>query len=195
MRADYVSCVLCCWCQRAHLLCFPTLVSAFTHHTLQMSACSPFLWMLCCQCFMTYSLILTHQGHQYLIEVEATFSHGLRMDMVCLHNTHSVQMHISVLFLQSYLHMKLCWSQSCAVIRQHKLHVFGFLKGAKAVRSIFVCFVEVKLSKNFSRSDLVFLKRWNERGLCFASHNSVLTISVWSNAAFASKLPVVTSCI
>lgn len=105
------SCVLCCWCQRAYLSCFPTLVLAFMHHTSQMSACSPFLWMLCCQCFMTYSLILTHRGHQYLIEVEATFSHGLRMDMVCMHNTHSVQMHISALFLQSYLHMKLCWSR------------------------------------------------------------------------------------
>lgn len=48
-------------------------VVTFTYHTLQMSACSPFLWALCCQCFMTYSLFLAHWEHTYLMGVEACF--------------------------------------------------------------------------------------------------------------------------
>lgn len=59
--------------------------------------------------------------------------------------------------LQSYLHKKLCWSQ----IWSHQTAQVTWIwiwKGGKVIRSIFVCFVEVKLSKNFSTSALVFLK-------------------------------------
>lgn len=58
----------------------------FTHHTLRMSTCFLFHWVWCCQCFMTYSLILSHAEHQYLIGDGSKYSLGLLKDSVCMHN-------------------------------------------------------------------------------------------------------------
>lgn len=121
-----------------------------------MSARSPFVWMRCCQCFMTYSLIWTHRGHQYLIGVEATFSHGLRTDMACMHNTLNVDAYFSAL-------------SAAVAAREASLESnLESWDGTNIMYNVyfwrkqpFVCFAEVKLNQNISRSDLNSSNRWN----------------------------------
>lgn len=77
------------WCYHAvpsypYLFLLCSLRLTFSHHTLHMSTCSPLLWVLCCQCFMTYLPVVSHSKHQYLIRMK-TFFHGLIKDMVHTH--------------------------------------------------------------------------------------------------------------
>lgn len=92
---------------------------------------------------------LTHWGHQYLIGVEAMFSHGFRMDMTCMHNTQCVNAYFSALSAavtarEASLESNLESSDGTNIM--YNLYFWR--------KQPFVCFVKVKLNQNISRSDL-----------------------------------------